>query len=142
MYRRLIKSRKGLTLVEVLVALFVLTLVMGSFINVFMTARLNVTAAIERTKALNLLSYKMEWIKGQSYLYLKTYSEAIDNVDSDETSPNALINDTRITTVSEDSNGNLIITVILNWEKKGLAGFVGKGTLDNPDERLVTLIIP
>ncbi|MFH1552719.1 MAG: type II secretion system protein [Candidatus Omnitrophota bacterium] len=147
MFNRLIKDKRGLTLVEALVSVLLLGLTVGAMLGGFVIGRLSITRVHHRAKAMNLLRARMEWAKGQGYSKLLEGTFTEDNVDDpDVTHPdrvNELIDDTRTTTVVKDlTTGILTVTVTLNWTKQGWGGPVEKGDEDNPDEELVTLISP
>jgi Tfp pilus assembly protein PilV len=137
------KNNKGVTLIENLFSAVILALVMGAVVGVFVVGKMNIVKAQNRTKAINLLRDKMEEIKGLSYedVEFDYYGTSVPEDDVDDvTGTDNLINDTRTTSATKDANGNLIVTITLNWEKVGWGTSASKGTSNDPDEKLVTLI--
>ena len=139
------KNKKGLTLIEVALSLLIFGITVAALVGTFTIGRLMTVSVKHRAKAMNLLRARMEWVKTQTYAYLE---ERIDdplspenNVDN-SVGTDELLNDTRTTSVVKDANGNLIVTVTLNWTKQGVGKSIQKGTAGSPDERLVTLISP
>jgi len=152
MFKRLKKNKKGLTLIEVLIALLVSLLVVGPFIKIFMVSKLVLLKTQNRLVATDLVKARMEWAKAQNYSVLQGIVDndsVEDNVDESETGINMLRDDTRITQVEsvesyieEDEAFFEVfkVTVILNWSKQGLMGSLEKGTINDPDEKMITLI--
>lgn len=138
-----INNKKGMTLVEALVAILILVIVLTSMLGAFIVGRLGIERTKNRAKAMNLLRDRMEWVKSQSPPTIKGWIAsplANENDVDNATGSDELINDTRSTTVIQDASGNLIVTVTLNWEKKDWGGTMTKGTAADPDLKLVTLI--
>ena len=138
-------NSKGVTIIENLFSAVILALVMGAVIGVFVVGRMNIVKAQNRTKAINLLREKMEEVKGLTYTNIESMyygtsvsENSVDNV----TGSDDLINDTRTTSATKDANGNLVVSIVINWEKRGWGGSVAKGTTNDPDEELVTLVTP
>lgn len=144
MLKQLKFNKKGLTLVETAGAVVILGIIIIAMVGAFAVARLSIVNAKHRIKAINLTKAQMEWVMAQEFDTVKGWiANPITENDVDNTvGGDELINDTRTTTVTLDANGNLIVTVTLNWEKRGMTGTLAKGTSNNPDERLVTLISP
>jgi Tfp pilus assembly protein PilV len=145
MFKRLRKNKKGLTLSEVLIALLISMLLVGPFIRVFTVSRLALLKAQNRLIATDLVKAQMEWIEAQEYSYLvdNIVGNPLveNNVDESEIGIDILQDDTRRTQVESYESGNYLeVTVMLNWSKQGLTGSLEKGTIANPDEKIVTLI--
>jgi len=139
----LLLNKKGMTLVEALVSILILVIVVTGMLGAFAVGKLGTERTKNRAKAMNLLRDKMEWVKSQSPSVVEGWIAnplASENDVDDPIGENDLINDTRTTTVTTDTDGNLIVTVTLNWEKKAWGGTMTKGNSSNPDLALVTLI--
>jgi type II secretory pathway pseudopilin PulG len=137
------ENRRGMTIVETLVAVLILGLLVGSMLGAFVVARLSVTRGKHQTKAMNLLRSKMEWVKAQNPDTIEGWITvplaAEDDVD-DAVGGDELLDDTRTTTVTQDADGNLIVTITMNWTKRGWGSSIPKGTALDPDQQLVTVI--
>ncbi|MFC1644243.1 prepilin-type N-terminal cleavage/methylation domain-containing protein [Candidatus Omnitrophota bacterium] len=144
MFNRLIKDKRGLTLVEALVSVLLLGLTVGAMLGGFVIGRLSITRVHHRAKAMNLLRARMEWVKAQGYSTVEGWAGTpiVESDVDDAVGTNELLDDTRTTTVVKDANDNLMVTVTLNWTKQGWGGPVTKGDEANPDEKLVTLMSP
>lgn len=142
-----LSERRGITLVETMIAMFILTFVMAAALGAFLLGRFAVMDAKHRVKAMNLLRDKMEWVRSQSASAVEGWIGApiVENNVDDSVGTNELLNDTRTTTASYvyiGSDKMLKVLITLNWEKRRLGGTSVKGDGANPDERVVTLICP
>ena len=138
----IINDSRGITLVEALISILLLTITTIAVMGVLMSARLSIERAKNRTKAMNLLRARMEEVKSWSYADVKTLASSFGNNVDDAIGGDDLVNDTLTTPVTEDvSTGNLTITVTLNWEKQGMSGTLSKGTAANPDLELVSVMM-
>jgi len=63
----LIKNEKGISLIEVLIALAILGLVAAAFLSGLATASMSLLIADERTTAESLARSQMEYVKNQDY---------------------------------------------------------------------------
>ncbi|MFH1837464.1 MAG: prepilin-type N-terminal cleavage/methylation domain-containing protein [Candidatus Omnitrophota bacterium] len=138
-------NKKGMTLVESLVAMLILLFVITGMLSAFVVGKMSIYRTGNRAKAMNLLREQMELIKAQDLSTIEGWIDdpfpPEDDVD-DAVGGDDLIDDTRTTTVQQDADGNLIVTVTLNWAKKSWGGTLTKGTADDPDMKLETLISP
>ncbi|MFH1411092.1 MAG: type II secretion system protein [Candidatus Omnitrophota bacterium] len=136
-------DKKGMTLVEALVSILILVVVITSMMGAFIVGNMEIKRTKNRAKAMNLLQDRMEWVKSQSPFVIAGWISVPLPAENDVDSAfggDDLVNDTRTTTVTQDSDGNLIVTVCLNWEKAAWGTTMTKGTVGDPDLELVTLI--
>lgn len=125
--------------------MLLLAIIIVSVVGAFMAARLSVERSKNRTKAMNLLRSRMEWVKAQNPDTIGGWIAAplpVENNVDNVIGQDDLVNDTRTTTVATDINGNYVVTITLNWEKRTMGGAIPKGTAGNPDLQLVTVISP
>jgi len=136
--------KKGYTLMEVVVCMLLLGIVLGSAIGSSLISEQNIVKAGNHIKAMNLIRAKMEWVKRQDTATIEGWigTPIVENNVDNAVGSDELINDTLTTTVTKDIDENLIVTIMLNWEKRRLGGSSVKGDAANPDERLITLITP
>ncbi|MDP8258382.1 MAG: type II secretion system protein [Candidatus Aadella gelida] len=123
-------NKKGMTLVEAMIALFIMAIVLTGMMGAFIVGKMGLIRVRNRSIAMNLLRGKMEEKKTQKLADI--YNEVIENADVAVGDP--LINDTM--RVLPPDNGK--VTVIYNWNKVGWGGTMTKGDVDNPDLELVT----
>lgn len=134
-----LENKKGFSLTEVIVSAVILGIVVISLLGVFMIGRVGSAKAKHRTKAMNLIRARMEWIKGQGYLVVDGWraNPLPDEHDIDDAvGTDELLNDVRITRVIKDAGNNLVVTVTIDWDEKRWLG------TDRQQEELVTLISP
>jgi len=132
-------QKRGYSLVEVLIAIMVLTLNIVSATAVITTSRLMTERTMNKTKAMSLLRARMEWVQDMDFSSLESLvaTPTIENDVDNAYGADDLANDTRTTSAVYDADNNLIITITLNWDKKMINSTVVKGTGGNPDASLV-----
>lgn len=141
----MMRGKKGLTLVETVLAVLILAFVMSAGLGAFLIGRFVITDAKHRVKAMNLVRERMEWVMTQGATTIEGWIASpldLENDVDDAVGTDELLNDTRTTTVAyKNVNGNnmLEITVTLNWDIRRLGGTTVKGTAGNPDAVLSTL---
>lgn len=81
MLKKIIKSERGITLVEVLVALALLGLIASAFLMAISTATKAIYIADERTTAESLARSQLEFVKEQEYIdYSETGHDVYDEI--------------------------------------------------------------
>lgn len=140
---QLINKKRAVSLVEVAISALILGIVVIVFLGASATIRINTENAKHRTKAMNLLRAKMEWVKGQAPSTIESWigNPIVEN-DVDNTIGSDELHDDTITTSVDYYNSMLRVGITLNWAKWSLVGVKTKGDADNPDEQLATLISP
>ena len=143
MLRKILKKdASGFTLIEVLVASFLVLVVLVSILATLVTARYSATISKHKAQAVSMLQQRMEELKSQGYDTLLTVSkttpivkEANLTLDGDvETRPDLLC--TRLTTITDNSPADdvLEMRVELFWNEKTITGTI------NVSEEVYTLL--
>lgn len=134
MHKHYAVKNKGITLVETIVSILLLTISIGAMLGAFLIGKISVARAKHRISAINLARDKIEAIKGLSYAQIPSQAGS-ESVTIDQGTP--LSGDElagqRATTVSDahgDSRQYKIATTV-TWAEKGAT---------NLQETIVTLI--
>ena len=136
-------QRGGFTLVEVVVASFIMVLVLMVLLTSLVMGRFSASMAKHRSQAINLIQQKVEQLKSQGYVTLHAASQA-----SPVTTENSLVLDGNV-----DSRNDLLcarqatlndncgyddaveITVEVSWSERNFSGNV------NVTEEMSTLMV-
>lgn len=129
-------NRKGMTLIEVMMSVFVLITTLSVILTAFVIARMSVARARHKVEARNILRAKMEVIKNTAYGNIASSGPEtiIINVGPDliAGTTDDLLGARTVTIV--DNNGYKKITGVLSWKEFGWGGNI------SVNETLVTYI--
>lgn len=125
-------SSKGLTLIESVISLMILSIAVGAVLGTFVVGRVGAAKTKHRIVAMNLCCARMEWAKEQSSATL-TGLVGSGSTESD-VAGSELMAETRQTQVVLDGNLNFIVTVTMQWTERAWGGS------NAATEELVTVI--
>lgn len=113
-----ISNKKGFTLVEAVVSILILGITVISMLSALVMGREVIEKMKHRTKAMNLLRSRMEWVKEQSFSTVESWEDTpiVENNVDDAIGTDELLNDTRTTSVTDEGNDVFIVTINLTWD--------------------------
>lgn len=133
------RSAAGFTLAEVLVSSLIIAFLLVSLLASFIAGRYVTQVAKHRAQATNVLSARIEYLKGLGYDAVNLMEPVIveSNVPLDTVGTGAQITGTRTTTISDvDADDVLEIEVTFQWTERHMGAPVTVA------EQLRTLLAP